>query len=223
MEEEMTGLRFEQALKDISNFESEMNNAWQDTKRSYNELFSLLSEKWASSKAKTTCENLAKEANIMLGEFLQSFHDAAGHFSAAVRNVAAAHGISCPDDKYGYGANLYNPNSIGTSDYLDPAVFKESIDGAVGMVKQLVIDGLNKFVTEMEKIEIEINEVPTTIALFDTEGAQQTSFKNAVERIKETTLGMTYRIVKYISTAINEEIEIIEKAKEEAKEALDSK
>ena len=104
--EGLTGLNIEKAMNDVNNFSETMGSAWKALQRNYETFFGVLVSNWGSPAAVANGNELLKEANRCLAEFMREYLNAAEIYRKAIIVVAQKHGITAyNDEKYGNDLN----------------------------------------------------------------------------------------------------------------------
>ena len=110
---------------------------------------------------------------------------------------------------------------VSTGEFAVFWYLEESPDtGAVGMDKATVRIALDEFKKGINKIADMINDTPMDIAFFDEEGIQIASYQAEINKMKERVTSLFDEMCNEIEKAIEEEIETLTLASQQATEAL---
>ena len=206
-----TGLNPSLARRNIERFYDSCVEVLNNFSASVNELFSELKGTWASPNAVKFSLKYGSEIEDALTDFSNEAFSRARSAANAYNSVAYAHGA----------------NSVGCVDKVGtPFVdfnLEDNKDGVVGMNIELVEnDIIPNFEKKINNVINLINEIPTSLALYDDNNGQRhyfscniSSFKNRFENILSD---LKISIKEYSNTKLNE----IKFAKQSAIDALNN-
>ncbi len=220
MEDEMTGLNPEQAKQQLDTFHDAIDDAMSDMHWTYERFARELSTKWYSPRAKEFGDKTDVIMSNYIREMYRVLYTILNNAVASYNILAMSNGLGSSrlDAKY----DLY-PNDDGLPWYnSEYSIHFEEVSpsGAVGMNVLLVQTLINVFNEQMQKSANALDDIPIDIAFYDPDGTLKQTFKDLIMKFKDNYINQMKEIIAMIKDAMNEEINDITIAKQQATDAL---
>lgn len=206
-EENATALNSELAKRNIDEFKYACREAGTCLIDAYCFLFDELYYIWASPKAVEFNGTFKTKIKNMIGSFEVAARIATQNAIRQYNMTARANGTSqIKDDTLGpLDNNDYQPDyNLYIEGICHDLVDNQS--GVTGMNIDQIKNLLSLFGTKIANAEAVIDEIPSYIALFDTNNAQQQDFVMNVKNVKAKVEELNVEISKAITEAIETEI-----------------
>lgn len=217
---EITGFNPEQAKRNINDTTSALYKIMDEYASTSFAFFLDLSIKWASPKAKEFGDKyqpMVKDAalDIYKLEFSLSNNSIAAYDALATSNgYPTFRGDNGP---YETSVMIMNEEL----DYLESdKLFKEDFYGTVGMNVLQAKEILANYSANVNSLVQSLGDVPVEIAFYDPGSEMASAYRNAVEKIKEKILSTTQSIETDVKSAMEEEVDTILLAKQNATDTL---
>lgn len=224
----MTGLNPVFAKNNIMEFDALANEALASLTNSFIYLFDELHNVWCSPKAK----EFSDKYNVLCGDLcvdlFQNIENICFSAQNAYNIVARGQGVETIS---GWGDEPFNSSSFGGGDVPQmvkrgEASFTQLEEqhslGVVGMNVQAVRLVLDQFSEKIKGAMERLTNLPTAVALFDDENAQQYAFEQVIEKMEETADSLTNQMYTDIKAAIETESDSVVMAAKKATETLQS-
>ena len=209
-----TGFNPDMVRKQISNFYQYEANTTFQFEKTIRELFSSLKESWYSPLAVKFSE-CSDSIRTLIGDLSQGYERIIVNAVNAYNINANANGwptmsaFGCEERPYGTVSLM-----------IDMQLSEISPDGVVGMNKNAVREALDVFDANIKECIDMVDKTPYNISIYDEEGSQVASFKAEISRLKEKIVTNLSEMKHNINLSIEKEIEVIDKAKNNATESL---
>ncbi len=221
MEEGMTGLNPEVALRQIHEFFETVDKYCTDFWKNGAEIFMVGLEKvWCSPKAVEFAEKHFNKIYSIDYVVYITFRNICINAITAYNIVARANGWDAIlyDDTFS-PSNLDDINNIGAPD--EPYELKEvNENGVVGMNHMQVKNLLSIFKTKVDELIKNIDTLPLDIAFYDPNGEMKAAYKQEITNLINRISSDYNDISTDINNAIETEINTMLLAKQEATDAL---
>lgn len=203
------GLNPSLARTNIDNFYDKCMEALNVFSNSTNNLFNGLLNTWASPKAVEFSKKYSIEIENLISNFQNEAFSKARDAANAYNSVAYAHGAS----SVGYVGGSSVPNMDLT--------LNDNKNGVVGMNIDLVKnDILPEFVKNANNAIDSINQIPTSLALYDDNNGIRHYFSSNISGFKSKFENLTNDLIVSINQYIDDETLQIQQSKQAAIEAL---
>ena len=201
----MIGLSVEEVKINITDFSRAMHNIEFDLACAVDYLYNELYYVWASPKAVEF--NKYRDNYTNVSKLVCTSRNVISQNAIRLYNVMArANGLDEFTDVD--GVSIDNINNIAQYTAwvgLDSLELLEIKDGLVGMNTLHVPNIRDAFVSKINDVLAEIDEVPSRIALFDPDGAIQSAFSGSIAKMKESVSTLVSEMKDAIDNALETE------------------
>lgn len=223
-----TGFNPELAKKNIQDYNEEVLNLIIALRQGFGYLFSELKYKWCSPKAVHFANEFIPKICQCDIDITTANYNIMLNAKEAYNLMARANGsglIVLDEDIVSSDAHPIESNVNGREEFLAsygilPLEPSHPINGGVGMNIQLVKSVIHEFELKMVNALDSLRSLPTEIALFDAENAQQYAYKSTINRFVDRYEHLFGEILDAIKNDIELEQDNILLAKKQATESL---